>query len=179
MNEEDNLRQAIMLRDLLASQQARIVLAESCTAGRVAATLGAIPGISQWLCGSFVIYRNDSKTQWLGIEKQLLDDPHIGPVSSEVTRSLAEAILQRTPEAQYGVAVTGDIGPDAPDSTDGVCFCAVTDRQSGKCSATVFQLQSPAPLSSRDVAGRVQRLNEATGLVLGYALRMVQQSAGR
>ncbi len=32
-----------------------IVFAESCTAGMIAATLGRIPGISEWLAGSAVV----------------------------------------------------------------------------------------------------------------------------
>ncbi|MCA9159342.1 MAG: CinA family protein, partial [Planctomycetales bacterium] len=75
------LELAISLRDLLASEQCRLVLVESCTAGRVAATLGELPGISQWLCGSLVVYRNASKSAWLGVPDSLLDDPQQGPVS--------------------------------------------------------------------------------------------------
>ena len=54
----------------LRSQPRRIVFAESCTGGLVAATL-AIPGISDSLCGSAVVYRLDTKTRWLGIPGDL------------------------------------------------------------------------------------------------------------
>ena len=72
------------------------MLAESCTGGLVAATLAQIPGISEHLCGSAVVYRAPTKSAWLGIDQRLLDDPAIGPVSAEVTRALALAVLERT-----------------------------------------------------------------------------------
>ena len=52
----------------LAERQERLVLAESCTGGLICATLATIPGISQWLCGSSVVYRETTKRDWLGID---------------------------------------------------------------------------------------------------------------
>ncbi|MEZ6136283.1 MAG: CinA family protein [Pirellulaceae bacterium] len=89
--EEKSLKHAQQLRDAAVQLDGRLVLAESCTAGRVAATLASFPGISNWLCGSFVVYRCDSKSRWLGIPTKLLDDPQIGPVSEQVTELLAQA----------------------------------------------------------------------------------------
>ena len=70
-----DVQRELQVRDL------KLVLAESCTCGRIAATLGALPGISSYLCGSQVVYRNLSKQQWLGVDAQILDDPEHGPVS--------------------------------------------------------------------------------------------------
>jgi nicotinamide mononucleotide (NMN) deamidase PncC len=41
-----------------------LVLAESCTAGLIAATLARVPGMSRRLAGSFVVYQIDSKVRW-------------------------------------------------------------------------------------------------------------------
>ena len=170
---QDCIEQALQLRDSLSHHEARIAFAESCTAGRITATLGAIPGISSWLCGGFVIYRNDSKSKWLGIPDSLLDDPAVGPVSAEVTRLLAQSVAQRTPEARFSVAVTGDIGPGAPAVTDGTCFCAVVDSQFQQTYETTFQLQAPPPTGATDIHGRLRRLDEATFLVLSFAQRII------
>ncbi len=59
---------------LLERHHDRIVCAESCTAGLVSATLAAIPGASKFLCGSAVVYRNATKTNWLHVPAELLDD---------------------------------------------------------------------------------------------------------
>lgn len=174
---QENIEFARALRDALAKKDARIVLAESCTAGRVAATLGAIPGISSWLSGSFVIYRNDSKHRWLGIPTDLLDDPQIGPVSQQVTGLLARAIVERTPEARFGIAVTGDIGPGAPSATDGVCFCAVFDRENGALMEKRIRLLAAAPQSHEDITGRLKRLEEASCEVLKFAVEVIGFSA--
>src|SRR5688572_6217587 len=107
---------------LLQSTGRRLVLAESCTGGLVAATLARVPGISEHLCGSAVVYRAATKSAWLGIDPRLLHDPAIGPVSAEVTRELALAVLEQTPEADLSAGVTGHLGPDAPPALDGVVY---------------------------------------------------------
>ena len=119
---------AARVAELLREAGKRMVLAESCTGGLVAATLAQVPGISEHLCGSAVIYRNATKTAWLGIDPALLDDPQIGPVSEEVTRALALAVLERTPESDLSAAVTGHLGPSAPPRLDGVVYVAIAAR---------------------------------------------------
>lgn len=166
------------LRDKLAECGWRIVFAESCTAGRVAASLSVLPGISQWLCGGFVVYRCDSKAQWLDVPSALLADPAVGPVSREASRMLAIRALARTPEASVAVAVTGDVGPGAASQTDGRLFCAAQLRHSGLIERS-FMLQSSAPVDALDVAARVRRLEEATDCVLAFAQQVVAGEPNR
>ncbi len=182
------LELATALRDRLAAEQRRIVLVESCTAGRVAATLGELPGISQWLCGSLVVYRNASKSSWLGVPDSLLDDPKRGPVSESASHWLARAALERTSEADLAVAVTGDIGPNAPPATDGHIFLAAAVRipQSGTISHALtrpdaiqinqqeLHLRAPAPRSNSDIAARRLRLDEATRATLSFAIAQLR-----
>ncbi len=165
---------ALALKASLQRTGQRLVLAESCTAGRVAATLAMLPGISQWLCGSFVIYRNDSKARWLGIAPELLSDPEIGPVSDRVSRELATAILQRTPEAGIGLAITGDIGPGAAAETDGKVFCAVRSKDGNVTQERTWQLSCPPPANNDDLPGRLARLEEATQVALHFANQFLQ-----
>ncbi len=172
---------AASIRDLLCSQGARLVLAESCTAGRVAATFGGLPGISQWFCGGFVVYRAASKSGWLGVPPHLLEDPNVGPVSRVVTASLAQAALAHTPEARYGLAVTGDVGPAANPSTDGVVFIALCDRLTQSTQECCVRLENPPPTDAQDLAGRLARLEEATWTVLNTAKKLAfhATTAGR
>ena len=46
----------------------KVVFAESCTCGMAAALLGEVPGISNYFCGSQVVYRDLSKIDWLGVD---------------------------------------------------------------------------------------------------------------
>lgn len=168
------------LRDALRQKSQKLVLAESCTAGRVAATLSLLPGISQWLCGSFVVYRNASKTAWLDIPASLLDDPQYGPVSPETSRLLAVSALRHTPEATVAIAVTGDVGPGAAAATDGIVFVAVAARSDPKSGELIraekrMRLISLAPRDSEDIQARLARLDEATRQVLSFAIEFIGQ----
>ena len=51
----------------LEEQNKRVVFAESCTGGKMAAAMTTVPGISSWFCGSAVTYREATKTQWLSV----------------------------------------------------------------------------------------------------------------
>jgi len=108
----------------------KIVFAESCTAGLLASSLSRVPGISSYFCGSMVTYRNATKSQWLGVDWDDLNSAEIGPVSEIVAVSMAKGVLQKTPEADIAVSVTGHLGPDAPENLDGIAFVAVLFRES-------------------------------------------------
>ena len=150
---------------LLQSTGRRLVLAESCTGGLVAATLAQIPGISDVLCGSVVVYRAATKAVWLGVDQRMLEDPAIGPVSAEVTRELALAVLDQTPEADLSAAVTGHLGPHAPTALDGVVHVAIAIRYPRL--AIVAQVREVLTAAGPDpVASRVTRQQRATELVL-------------
>lgn len=168
MNEQ-LIKQAAALRDQLAERQQRLILTESCTGGWLAASLASLPGISQWWCGSLVVYRCGSKQQWLGIDQAILDDPEIGPVSQLVTRQLAEQALRHTTEADLSLAVTGDLGPGVPADKDGRVFCALAERGKLEVAEGHMHLQSPAPRDALDIASRVSRLEEASLWVLKCA----------
>ncbi len=165
------IARATLLRNELVRRQQRIVLTESCTGGWLAASLAALPGISQWWCGSLVVYRCGSKQQWLGVDAKLLDDPDIGPVSEQVTAELARRALVQTSEADLSLAVTGDLGPGVAAEKDGRVYCALAERNSAEEFRSQTQLQEPAPLDASDVTARVARLEEASLWVLERCIR--------
>ncbi len=86
----------------------RIVTAESCTGGLVAAALCAIPGASDVFERGFVTYSNRAKTELLGISGDLIAD--LGAVSEPVARMMAEGALEHS-HAHLSVAITGVAGP--------------------------------------------------------------------
>ena len=105
---------------------AKIVLAESCTGGLAAAALAAHSGISRFLCGSAVVYRDACKQQWLGVTPlSLLRHTAVSPA---VTEEMAIGVLRTTEEADWSAAVTGHLGPEAPADVDGAVFIAVARR---------------------------------------------------
>ena len=114
---------------LLRESRKRIVLAESCTGGAIAANFTVVPGVSEVFCGSMVVYRNDSKTQWLGLDPAMLADPKIGSVSPQTSELLARQVLAHTPEADFALAITGHFGPDAPAHLNRRIFVALVRRE--------------------------------------------------
>ena len=48
--------------------------------------------------------------------------------SPEITQAMCEQVLRITPEATVAAAVTGHLGPNAPDDLDGIIFIAVARR---------------------------------------------------
>ena len=114
---------------LLRESRKRIVLAESCTGGAIAANFTVVPGVSEVFCGSMVVYRNDSKTQWLGLDPAMLANPKIGPVSPQTSELLARQVLAHTPEADFALAITGHFGPDAPAHLNRRIFVALVRRE--------------------------------------------------
>jgi nicotinamide-nucleotide amidase len=165
---------AAKLRDQIASRELRLVFAESCTGGWLAASMAALPGVSQWWCGSLIVYRCDSKQQWLGIAGAVLDDPSLGPVSELVTRQLAQQALRRTPEAGISLAVTGDLGPGVAAEKDGRIFCAMALRGTAGVLQAQTRLNRPAPLNASDIAARVARLEEASEWVFEIAIEWLK-----
>ena len=86
----------------------RIVTAESCTGGLIAAALTEIPGASNVVERGFVVYSNAAKTELLGVPADLIE-AH-GAVSTEVAEAMAEGALARAP-VELSVAITGIAGP--------------------------------------------------------------------
>lgn len=130
---------AHVLASRLRQQNKKIVFAESCTAGLCAATLSRIPGISSYLCGSLVVYRNATKVAYLGIDGEWLDK--VDAVSRETAQAMVESALQRTPEADLALSITGHLGPGSPTGLDGVVYIGAQRRGE---AATVTRTVHPA-----------------------------------
>ena len=152
---------------LLAQKKQRIVFAESCTAGLVSAIMARVPGISDYHCGSAVVYRLDTKSHWLGIPASLLIVP--GPVSEPIARLMAEGVLERTPEAGMSAAITGHLGPHAPIALDGLVYIGIAVRGQ-TCRVSEHRLlNQPQPKTDSTFPGdtsREQRQWAAAELVL-------------
>ena len=123
---------------LLVERGLTLALAESCTAGLIAARLSEVPGSSRFLERGWVAYSNRSKTEELGVDPALIE-AH-GAVSEEVARAMA-AGARRASGADIGAAVTGIAGPDGgtPDKPVGLVWLAV----SGATGEIVLRAQFP------------------------------------
>lgn len=85
-----------------------LAIAESCTGGRLAARIAAIPGCSAALLEGVVAYADAAKVRTCGVSERTLA-AH-GAVSEPVARQLAAGIRARA-GADWGIGVTGIAGP--------------------------------------------------------------------
>jgi nicotinamide-nucleotide amidase len=86
----------------------KIVTAESCTGGLVAAALTQIPGSSSVFERGFITYSNDSKTEVLAVMPEAIEE--YGAVSEQSAESMAKGALEFS-QADVSISVTGIAGP--------------------------------------------------------------------
>ena len=151
-----------IVADALTGAGLGLGVAESCTAGLLAARLGERPGASRFLRGGVVAYADEAKSGLLDVPATTI--ARAGAVSAEVARAMAEGARTRL-RADVGVGVTGIAGPGGgtPDKPVGlVHLCASDGRRTVE-----RQVQLPgarADVRARAVAVALHLLRE---LLLG------------
>jgi nicotinamide-nucleotide amidase len=138
----------------------RIVTAESCTGGLVAAAICAIPGASDVFERGFVAYTNRAKQELLGISGDLIAD--LGAVSEPIARMMAEGAVEHS-HAHLSVAVTGVAGPDGgtpmkPVGT--VHFATARSNQSVQHRMEIFELETRWEIQMAAVQVALELLRE-------------------
>ena len=94
--------------DTFTQKKKKIVTAESCTGGLIAAILTTVPGSSAVLERGFISYSNEAKVDLLGVPPDMIDMK--GAVSAEVATAMAQGALEYS-LADVAVSVTGIAGP--------------------------------------------------------------------
>ena len=109
------------ISEYLKEHKLRLVTAESCTAGLVAATLGGQPGCGGWLEAGFVTYAPEAKTLHLGVKPETIEKYNL--TSEPVAREMVEGALRKS-RANVAISNTGVAGPgpegEIPQGT--ICF---------------------------------------------------------
>jgi nicotinamide-nucleotide amidase len=157
----------------LRTRKVQLVLAESCTGGLAAAFLARIPGVSEFLCGSAVVYQVQTKAEWLRVPARLLRTH--GPVSREVASAMATGALTATPQADVSAAITGHLGPGAPPEQDGLVFVAFASRnhatKAGRIAVKRVELSTePGDAEARRSGKRLRRQRSAAAHLLDWIL---------
>lgn len=106
---EDDITLAGALQRVLRDQGKKMVAAESCTGGLIAAMMTAEPGASAVFEAGFVTYANHIKHAVLGVDEATLEAE--GAVSEPVVKQMLRGALIRS-GADIGIAVSGVAGPD-------------------------------------------------------------------
>lgn len=112
----------------LAGRGDTLALAESCTAGRLAAWVASVPGASRYLLEGAVVYSDEAKVRTCGVDEA--DLRAHGAVSEVVARQLARGIRARA-GATWGLGITGIAGPGGgtPEKPVGTVHVALAGRE--------------------------------------------------
>jgi nicotinamide-nucleotide amidase len=101
-----------------------LAVAESCTAGLMAARLTERAGSSAYFAGGVVAYSNQAKVDLLGVDPGLIESH--GAVSPEVAEAMTDGALERF-GARAAISITGVAGPGGGTEAKPVgyvCWCA-------------------------------------------------------
>jgi competence/damage-inducible protein CinA-like protein len=104
--DDEDLAHAVLA--LLNERAMNLAVAESCTGGRIAAAMTAIPGASARFAGGVVAYANEAKSNLLGVPAELIQK--FGAVSEEVALAMAAGARTRF-NVEAALATTGIAGP--------------------------------------------------------------------
>lgn len=120
--EEESIE--FVLGNLLNDKKFTLATAESCTGGKIAFKITAVPGSSGYFKGGVVAYETQIKVDVLGISQELID------TYSVVSKQVAEAMAlqsQKILNSDFSIATTGNAGPLKGDSDAevGTVFIAV------------------------------------------------------
>ena len=96
------------ISELLWEREKTVATAESCTGGRIAEAIIAVPGASKYFKGGIICYVNEVKENLLGVSHQLLEEKTA--VCEEVAIEMVKGAC-RTLKTDYAIAATGIAGP--------------------------------------------------------------------
>lgn len=98
----------VVLGKLFTEKKQTLATAESCTGGKIAATLSAVSGASAYFKGSIVSYATQTKIDLLGVSENTIAMHSV--VSAAVAKEMAVGV-QKITKANYAIATTGNAGP--------------------------------------------------------------------
>jgi nicotinamide-nucleotide amidase len=154
----ESLEEIVLL--YLGMKGATLAVAESCTGGLVSERLTSIAGSSRGFLGGAVVYSNELKTIFAGVDPAVIAQH--GAVSPEVAKALAEGIRKKT-GATTGLGVTGIAGPGGgtEEKPVGLVYVAVAHGKETEVVEKNF-----AGLTTQNTRERVRTLSAQAALDL-------------
>jgi nicotinamide-nucleotide amidase len=94
--------------ELLWEMEKTVATAESCTGGRIAEAIIAVPGASKYFKGGIISYVNEIKESLLGVDPQVLEEQTA--VCEDVAVQMVKGAC-KTLNTDYAISATGIAGP--------------------------------------------------------------------
>ncbi len=116
------------ISQLLWEMERTVATAESCTGGRIAEALIAVPGASKYFKGGIICYVDEVKENLLGVDHDVLQEQTA--VCEEVAKQMVAGACRQL-KTDYAVAATGYAGPTGgrPDIPVGTIWLACGTQQ--------------------------------------------------
>ena len=96
------------ISEILWETEKTVGTAESCTGGRIAEAIIAVPGASKYFKGGIISYVNEIKESLLGVDPQVLEEKTA--VCEEVAIAMVKGACKAL-NTDYAIAATGFAGP--------------------------------------------------------------------
>ena len=138
IDEETSLEKKV--GELLHQKKQTLSVAESLTGGKIASTIVAVPGASNFFVGGFVTYTADLKQQLLGVSKETINQFTV--VSKEVAQEMAKGCLEKL-QTDYAIAVTGNAGPTTDNNDKSVGLVNIAIASKGGVEVYEFNFGQP------------------------------------
>ena len=94
--------------EILWETEKTVGTAESCTGGRIAEAMIAVPGASKYFKGGIISYVNEIKETLLGVDHQVLEEKTA--VCEEVAIAMVKGACKAL-NTNYAISATGFAGP--------------------------------------------------------------------
>jgi len=141
----------------LRRRRLTLAVAESCSAGMLAARLTSVPGSSTYFRGGVLAYHDRVKQELLGVRDKTLS--RHGAVSMASAREMAEG-ARRALKAGVGVALTGIAGPGGggPRKPVGLTFIAISGPGRGSARLRLMLTGDRETIRQKAVAAALKLL---------------------
>ena len=118
------------ISQMLWEMEKTVSTAESCTGGRIAEAIIAVPGASKYFKGGIISYVDEVKANFLNVSREVLDEKTA--VCEEVAMQMVQGAC-RTLNTDFAISATGIAGPtggskDIPVGTIWLA-CGTPDKQ--------------------------------------------------
>ena len=100
------------INEILWREAKTLSTAESCTAGRIASVITAVPGSSNYYKGGLICYADETKENLLHVDAKVIEEQT--PVCEEVVKQMVVSACDLF-NTDYAVAISGYTGPGGPD----------------------------------------------------------------
>ena len=140
------------INEILWREHKTLCTAESCTAGRIASVITAVPGSSNYYKGGIICYADEMKIKHLNVDANVIEENT--SVCEEVVRQMVKGAIDMF-QTDYAISISGYAGPGGADNPKSSVIV-------GTIWIAVGNKENIVTLKIEEDNGRDKNLNSAT-----------------